>query len=317
MVKALVIGTISEAARLSVPKGKGKGFCLPDQEKIIAPYAARTFGGGGLTIATGLSRLGLDVTCVGAVGTDTAGREAEIHLRREKVRSLLAKKKVPTGLTAALHQGDEIRLLEDRGANNFLKAADLVRIAWKKYPVVALMHLSGESDRLFPLLTRNISKESTIFWSPGTTQVKNGVARYSTLLKRHPVVIFNRSELERFMAGNTQLGRVTKLFALGARLVIITEGSSGVSAYEQTKNGTIKKIHEKSRARRIVDRIGAGDAFFSGFVKTYTETGDVALSVRAGSVNAASKLAHVGETAGLLTWQALKRQIYPLAGKRG
>jgi sugar/nucleoside kinase (ribokinase family) len=316
MVKALVIGTISEAARLTVPKGKGSGFSLPDQEKILAPYAARTFGGGGLTISTGLSRLGLDVTCVGAVGSDTAGGEAEALLRREKVRPLLAKKKIQTGLTAALHQGDEIRLLEDRGANSFLKASDLARIAWKKYSVVALMHLSGESDRLFPLLARNIAKQSTIFWSPGTTQVKNGVARYASLLKRHPIVIFNRSELARFVRGQDQLSRVKKLFVLGAQLVVITEGSSGVSAYEQTKKGVIKKIHEKSRAGRIVDRIGAGDAFFSGFAKTYIATGDVALSVHAGSVNAASKLAQVGETSGLMTWQALKRHIYPLAGKR-
>jgi sugar/nucleoside kinase (ribokinase family) len=305
-----------EAARMTIPKGKGPGFCLPDQEKIIAPYAARTFGGGGLTVSTGLSRLGFKVTCIAAVGRDTAGREAEAHLRKAKVRALLSKKTAHTGLTAALHQDNDMRLLEDRGANNLLSASDLSRVQWKKYDVVVLMHLSGASDKLFPLLAKKIPASATLFWSPGTTQVRGGINRYKALLKRHPIVIFNQSELARFVSGGTPADKVKKLFDLGARLVIITEGKSGASTYSKTSTGVIQKTHEKSRAARVVDRIGAGDAFFSGFVKTYVTTTDLHLSLRAGSVNAAAKLAHMGETSGLLDWKALKRRIYPLAGKR-
>lgn len=52
--------------------------------------------------------------------------------------------------------------------------------------------------------------------------------------------------------------------------------------------------------RKIVDTLGAGDAFGSGFLSEFIRTGDVEKSIQLGMANSVGNLSQIGAKTGLL-----------------
>ncbi len=324
---ALVIGGIQEDVRLLVPgvrvhgATEGARICLPAKEKNLARAASRTFGGGGLNVAFGLSGLGVSTTLVAAVGDDSSGDRAMRRLRNKKVTPVLARKKnQTTGLSIILHAEETDAILEDRGANNILEANDLTATLKKKYTLVFISHLSGAADDLLngPAGIVQNAKADVLIWNPGTTQLAKGVRRYGGILRARPIVILNQTELMTWCekknptAADYQYA-AGQILRLGAQALAVTRGAHGVDLWADISSASNKGQptlwHIPAVKTKVVDRLGGGDAFGSGFAGWFVRTENLCDAAIAGVINAAGTLTKTGATEGLLEWRELSTKV--------
>jgi len=88
---------------------------------------------------------------------------------------------------------------------------------------------------------------------------------------------------------------LTAIKDLGPKLVVITDGANGAQAFD----GSTRYIVPPCKAG-LVDTLGAGDAFGSGFTAATIEGHDTKTALLWSSANAASVVQHVGAKPGLL-----------------
>lgn len=87
------------------------------------------------------------------------------------------------------------------------------------------------------------------------------------------------------------------LHSYGAKVVVITDGKHGVQAYDGQYRYLLPPYPTK-----VVDTLGAGDAFSSGFTASMIRSGgDVELSLKMGAANAAGVVGALGAQGGLRT----------------
>ncbi|MFO0702860.1 MAG: PfkB family carbohydrate kinase [Candidatus Andersenbacteria bacterium] len=84
---------------------------------------------------------------------------------------------------------------------------------------------------------------------------------------------------------------VTSLLAAGVRVTVVTEGRRGATAYQRI-GGKLRATFVGSLARKTVDTVGAGDAFFAGFTNVWLRTHDARRATTAGARAAAVAIAY-------------------------
>jgi fructokinase len=90
------------------------------------------------------------------------------------------------------------------------------------------------------------------------------------MLRLADIVKVSDEDLNWFFPGSETLERkVDRLQKLGPGIVILTRGSSGVQAWKPEGN----PIFVDSLKVDVVDTVGAGDSFNSGFLTSLTEAG--------------------------------------------
>lgn len=95
-----------------------------------------------------------------------------------------------------------------------------------------------------------------------------------------------------------------RLKEYGPKLVIVTGGGSGVQAFDGKTRYVVPPFTVK-----VMDTLGAGDAFASGFVAGYFLKGDVEYALLLGTANASGVIQKTGAQAGLLSQQAAEAMI--------
>jgi len=309
----LVVGGAVQDVALTVQSRVRQGtLVLPAREKLIATRSERTIGGGGVALSVALARLGHRVTAVAAVGDDQAGREVASTLRDSGVRARLAAKSAVTGLSAVLRSdgdGSFHWICEDRGANDRLTWKDVAASLSPAPHLLVLSHLSGGAHGIVARLARELPEKTALVWNPGTTQIARGVGAARALLRRTDALITNQREIGEWFGGRQDRAAlhraVEALLRGGVSVVVVTEGKRGASAYVRVKD-SVKAQHVPSMARKVVDTVGAGDAFTSGFAAEWIRTCDVRRSLVAGSLNAAGTIAVPGTLGGLLSQREMR-----------
>ena len=89
----------------------------------------------------------------------------------------------------------------------------------------------------------------------GLDQVEQGV-------RRAHVVKASQEDVEWLYPGRAVEDVATRWRKLGAKLVVVTEGADGATAYRRSG----EPVHRPGRPVTVVDTIGAGDAFTSGLL---------------------------------------------------
>lgn len=96
-----------------------------------------------------------------------------------------------------------------------------------------------------------------------------------------------------FISGNEQTMAALAPVAKAAQtLLVVTHGRQGSSALFRGRRYDQPAVPIK----KIVDTTGAGDAFQAAFTVRYFRTGDIAQALKAGALQAAQTLQHVGAT---------------------
>jgi sugar/nucleoside kinase (ribokinase family) len=97
---------------------------------------------------------------------------------------------------------------------------------------------------------------------------------------------------------------VKGLKSLGPKIVVVTEGSKGVAAYDGIDIYTLPAYNVK-----VVNTAGAGDAFASGFLAGILHKQDISHALELGNANASSVVQYFGTKNKLLSYIQAKKFI--------
>ncbi|GAA2751155.1 sugar kinase [Amnibacterium kyonggiense] len=273
-------------------------------------------GGSEANVAIGLARLGARVAWLGRVGDDGLGRRIVRELRAEGVdvhavldpaapTGLLLKETDPAGRTEVVYHrrgSAGSRLVPDD--------LDLVDAA-----AVTHLHVTGITPALSPDAAATVGA-AVERWSPvGVSYDVNHRSRlwdaevaatvHRTIAERVDVVFAGLDEALLLVPdadGPEDAAR--RIAALGPREVVVKLGEQGALALVDGVVSTVEAVPV-----RVVDTVGAGDAFVAGYLAERVRGLPVAARLRTAARAGALACTHPGDWEGLPFRRDLDRPI--------
>ena len=279
------------------------GAKIPIKEVFI------NYGGGAMNTAVGMKNFGIEVAPLVRVGQDQVGKELYSYLKRQKISTALMQvdKEKPTGfsivMTAA--KDKEHTIFTYKGASDNLEIVNIRDFRTKWFYVSSLTNKSWALE--FEKIARQHKRDVLIAWNPGGLQLKNFKALIS-FLPAIEILILNKDEAIELVKNQFPVTPKAKLedtkFLLktikkfGSHKVVITMGKKGAAGLDEFNRHYY--LAARSVVQRIVDTVGAGDAFSSGLIAGMVRWNNFEKALQLGLRNSANVLYRIGAQNGLL-----------------
>ncbi len=280
----------------------GQAECFPLGSKIEVPDILFATGGGATNAAVTFGRQGFKTAAICKVGEDSAGQGIVDDLKREKIDTKFVAriKDEATAFSVILvAPGGERTVLVHRGASEHIKESELPEERDFKAKWFYAAPLGGENVHIFEPALKMANKNGIkIAVNPSKTQIEMGLKKMRPLLSMVNVFILNQEEAALLcdLPFKEEKLIFKTLDAAIDGIVVMTKGPKGVVV----SDGKILWRAGTYPEKEIVDRLGAGDAFSSGFVAGLLLKDDIDYAIKIGSANATSKVEHMGAKMGLL-----------------
>lgn len=289
---------------------------LEEGKKIEVSSQQNASGGGATNAAVSFKRQGFEVDLFCKLGKDVAGEMVMRELQGYDLNlsNIRFDEKVGTASSFVVPslKGDRT-VFAYRGANAHLLDDDLPLAQIKAADFLYITSLSKGSAAHLPAIVAEAKKHQVkVAINPGVSQLKKGSSDLQESLSGIDTLILNQEEAQTFMIsmlqdeglseGSFALGYFNlkeffkKVLSLGPQVVVVTNGGEGVHVATQDH-----LYFHKAPKVKIVNTLGAGDAFGSGFTGAYYHSGDIAHAIRAGVVNSASVIQYPDAKQGLLS----------------
>lgn len=318
-----------------------QSYLLLEEGKKIEVREQAVFSGGGATnTAVSFKRQGYEVGLACKIGKDAAGTMVLDELKGYGLDvSDIRYAEVGTSSSFVVPslKGDRT-VFAYRGANTTLQFEDLPLAKIVKSDFLYITSLSKASAEHLPdIVAAAREAKVSVAVNPGISQLKLGGSFLKTALSGIDTLILNYEEAQQFMSslmhsdgeqaltkaekavqaeGGSKLfdtainfGDVKfslrqffrKVLSLGPRIVVVTNGGEGV--YVATPE---QLYFHRALSVKVVNTLGAGDAFGSSFVGAMQRGVSIADAIRAGLVNSASVIREVGAKSGLLSLEQIE-----------
>jgi sugar/nucleoside kinase (ribokinase family) len=332
---------------LCLQEGKRSFLIYEAGKKIEVSNLAYHTGGGATNSAAAFKQLGFDVSIFCKIGTDQEGDYVIKSLldRGIDIQFLVRDSAEPTASSFIIptDSGDRVALVY-RGANLKISEAELPKELFNGVDQLYITSLCGESSPLLLSIVKKAKKQKVnIAVNPGTSQLISGADVLRESLPYIDILILNNIEAHQCMASMIQAERPMQLrmvallgeqkiennmpqllrapkmhdgicfdlpfffrevMARGPKIVVVTNGKEGV----YVASGDNIFFHPSISAS-VICSLGAGDAFGSTFVGWLLQGHTVETALRAGLINSASVIGHVGAKTGLLSFAELKKRL--------
>ena len=267
------------------------------------------YGGGAMNTAVGMKNFGVNVAPMINVGRDQVGQEMFSYLKQQKIPTSLINvdKEYKTGFSIILSSARdrEHTVFTFKGASNHLQVHSLREFKTKWFYVSSLTNKDWPQE--FDKIARQTKRGVKIAWNPGEIQLRNQRTLIN-FLSSIEVLIMNKSEAIELVSGvkkrisKTQLNNskylLKEIQEFGPRKVVITQGAKGVIAIDENQHYFL--YPSTSNTKRIVDTVGAGDAFSSGLMSGLVKLNDFDKALQLGIKNSANVLYQIGAQNGLV-----------------
>lgn len=300
----LCIGTATQdvflvGGKIFKPVCDEQGNCfehLPLGAKLDVERVVFSTGGNAMNAAVTFARQHLESHFMGAIGTDPAAAFVLEAFDREGIDTrgivqdecfetgystlLLA----PTGERTALRH--HAKVLRDNGS-----PLDLTAIQHADWVYLSSL---GSVPLLEKIITIAAKHNVQVVFNPGTAELKQA-AKLKSLLDDIAILSVNKEEAALLFEGKT-LEELVRHAAQVVPTVVISDGPRGAMATDGktlVESGMYEDV-------KVVDRLGAGDAFTSGFVAQLARGKSLEEAVVFASANSTSVVQQIGATAGVL-----------------
>ncbi len=247
------------------------------------------FGGGAANIATGIARLGGEVTLVSAVGSDFPGSAYETWLKENGVNTqfyTVFGKNTPTAFMFTDPLGDQITFFE-WGASEIFKVSDP--------PAFPFVHMATADPEFNMKVAENAGFSS---FDPGQDLHRYSAEQLYSIISKISLLFANQHEVEsmcRMM--DLSLDDLTTIVPMA----VFTSGADGSTLYQEGKS-----IHIPAIPVRLADPTGAGDAYRAGFLTAYTKGLPPVVCCRIGTVTASYAVEVEGCQTNLADWNEMR-----------
>ena len=317
-------------------KGSSQSYLLLEEGKKIEVVKQDIVSGGGATnTAVAFKRQGYEVALFCKIGRDLVGELVleelqEYGLNTDNI-SYDDDIATATSFIVPSLKGDRA-VFAYRGANANLLMKDFPLNDIKGYHFIYITSLSSRSAEQLPKIVEAAQKANVpVAINPGVSQLTCGAEDLKKSLSGIDTFILNEEEAQKFMAsllGSTAVDAKSgadkldasktsfsqgyfnlreyfkKVLELGPKVVVVTNGGEGV--YVATKE---KLYFHKAPKVKVVNTLGAGDAFGSGFTGALYQGASIPDAIRAGILNSGSVIQHSGAKKGLLNSAEIKQQL--------
>ncbi len=282
---------------------QGKGLTQDNERFQLAiggKYYVDAFhhglGGSGANVSIHAAQLGLDCALVAPVGENSF---------KNLIVQTLARKTVSTEFLhfEREHLSISTILLSPSGERTVIKYSDpkqhihLVDHALERIKRSGIIFMGNLHD--VPLTERiqflkNVRSESNlIVLNLGAVDCEKGLAKVEPLLKHADLLFLNKYECATLLKKTPEKldlsKNLFKEFGIDAKVIVVTDGAQGSYAY------TADAVCVQSAAKvTVVDATGAGDAFTSAFLVTYSSAQNIQQALADASAYAGKVVSKIG-----------------------
>ncbi|MBR9691609.1 carbohydrate kinase family protein [Candidatus Woesearchaeota archaeon] len=278
-------------------------------DKVLIEEIVFETGGGGINPAVALSRMGLKAAFLGKLGHDHNAFKILHELKKENVKIIkTTPSKYSTSYSFILkskQEKDRILFIH-KGASDHLLYSEInkseLNTKW-----IYLATMLNQSFKTANKIAKYAKKNNIrLMFNPSTYLAKKGKGKLRNILKAATILVLNKSEAKLLLkTKSNNIPDIAKgLYNLGPKLVVVTEGSKGIAAYDGNNLYTTPAYQVK-----VVNTTGAGDAFASGFLAGILHKQDITHALELGMANAASVVQYFGTKNKLLTYIQAKKFI--------
>lgn len=269
---------------------------LPLGAKLSVEDMVFATGGNALNAATTFARQGMHSSFMGVVGNEPAGEVVMKTLDQEGIDSRYVRQadKYHTSYsTVLLAPGGERTILTYHGSKLRADGADITleAIAEADWLYVS----SVDSMELLEKIVTIAAKHKTkVAINPSSRELANP-QKLKPILDDVAVLLANKEEMAMLVEGKSS-EELLRHAANITQTVVLSDGPNGVLATDGkklVKAGMYEDV-------KVISRLGAGDAFGSGFVAMYAQGKSLQEAVTFASANATSVVQHIGATIGIL-----------------
>jgi sugar/nucleoside kinase (ribokinase family) len=243
---------------------------LPEIGKeILADQMTLTLGSSSAIFASNLSTLGTKVTFAGKLGHDNFGDHiiASLNARGVDTRYIIRSVKHTTGATIVLNYGEDRAMVTYQGSMKYLTLHDIPEVVFSKSRHLHLSSVflqTGLVNDLVYLFQKAKSQGLTTSIDPQWDPAETWKIDLEKLLPHVDVFLPNVKELCA-LTGTNHVEDGLEVLKPHANVVVVKNGSEGAWLFDGKE-----LIHQPSfRNKHVVDSIGAGDSFDSGFIHKY------------------------------------------------
>ncbi|SNS70581.1 2-dehydro-3-deoxygluconokinase [Asanoa hainanensis] len=259
-------------------------------------------------VAIGLARLGHRVRWTGLVGRDEPGELVLRTLRAEGVDVTHARvdSRGPTGLLLFERRiGDVVRVTYHRAgsAASYLSSGDVLPAL---DPPPRLLHVTGITPALGPAPASAVAAAARsgvrvcldVNYRSRLWDRDQAAAALRPLVPSLSVVVASDDELDLIAppTATTEADRVAALLDAGVTEVVVKRGAAGATGHT-----TRETVHTPARRVRVVDVVGAGDAFVAGYLSGLLDDLDLTGRLDRAVTTGAFAVASPGDWEGLPT----------------
>lgn len=282
---------------------------LPFGAKVPVEEVFVNYGGGAMNVVVGLNNFGIKASPMICLGKDAVGQEIFSHLKDQKIDTSLitVEKNKKTGFSIILtsEKDKEHSIFTYRGASADLSVGFLRDFRTDWFYVSSLANENWVFE--FEKIVRQTKRGVKIAWNPGENQLKD-YKKIVVFLKNIEILILNKNEAKEFVknifprssADNLHDVKflLSKIHELGCQKVVITQGAKGAVAIDEYDDYFY--VPAISNSEKIVDTVGAGDAFASGLLAAYIRFKDFEKALKIAIRNSTFVLYRIGAQNGLL-----------------
>ncbi|MCX7796365.1 MAG: carbohydrate kinase family protein [bacterium] len=289
------------------------GFPELDKEKL-AEEGKITLGSSSAICAVGLSRLGVKVNFIGAVGDDILGEYIIRFLNNERINTLLVKRKAGsnTGFTVSLTYPENRALITYTGVmKDFTVNKEDI-----EFVISNSTHLHISSFFLQKKLQQDIkelfskAKERglTVSLDPGWDPEDKNWSKLKELFPLVDILFLNEIETQRVYSTlyreDTNIDKAIEKLSKEVKIVVVKLGEKGALAMADNN-----KYYMKGFKIDVIDTTGAGDAFNAGFLYGRLSNYSVDKCLLIGNACGALSCTGIGGTTNLPTFKGLEEFI--------
>ncbi len=273
------------------------GDKLPEVGKeIFANEMILTLGSSSAILAANMSTLGSRVCFIGKIGKDSFADLVLTSLESKGVdtSSIIQSSEHKTGITVACSYGNDRAMVTHPGAMNHLTIDDITTEHLKQ---AKHMHMSsvffqpGLKPDVAELFKRAKEAGLTTSFDPQWDPNEKWDVDLKELLPYVDVFLPNIEEIK-FMTGTKSRDEALESIADFANIVIVKDGENG--SFLWSKNEQINQPIFTNPD--IVDTIGAGDSFNSGFLSKFIEKQPLKKCTEFGALTGAINTTSAGGT---------------------
>lgn len=279
-------------------------LCLEYGAKIDVDVVDSQIAGTAPNVATALARMGKKTAVVSVMGEDGTHILAKQVLTKEGVSHshIHVVNDERSSFAVVLNYKGEKTILTSHISHKYHFPEPFPACKW-----VYVGEMGGGYEGLYAaLLHHEDGGGYKIGFNPGSVQIKERKKVLFDLIKRCDILFVNTDEARELTNQHTSEIRrlATKVYELGPRIAILTDGSRGAYAFDGTT-----LFFSPVFPAKLVEATGSGDAFASGVLGALMQKHPLKDALAWGSVNAASVIGFVGPTRGLLSVDEIEKRL--------